>query len=199
MRKERILARALAVLALAATAACSSVSNVYVIDGFDKSDRTKTYRMHVVTQPLPAGDKKAGELWGLVAQRWVNHHRDFIAKKRTAALNPVTGRCEGGMEAVLHMKPTLERVGDDVEATVTAALFRCPGGAKLWSAEAAGTWSIHDDELKATTDRYAKELGESVRPWVPASFRILRELLDTLPKPKLVKDDDVMEKIELEE
>ena len=106
--------------------------------------------------------------------------------------------CDGGIAAVLHLKPEFKRVGDQVQASVVGEMRRCSEGTRIWSAQAQGAWNVNDEELKATTERYGKELGESVRPWVPATFRILRDLLDTLPRPKLINDDDVFEKIELE-
>jgi probable lipoprotein (TIGR04455 family) len=191
--------RFVAAVSLLAATACSSVSEVYVIDDYESTDRTQTYRVHVVTQHVPAADRKVAELCSLIAQRWVNHHRDFIVKKRSLASKIDGAWCDGGMAAVLHLKPEFKRIGDLVQTRVVAVMERCSEGSRIWSAQAQGTWDVDDDELKATTDRYAKELGESVRPWVPATFRILRDLLDTLPRPKLVNDDDVLEKIELED
>jgi probable lipoprotein (TIGR04455 family) len=38
---------------------------------------------------------------------------------------------------------------------------------------------------------------EHVRPWVAPSFHLLRAVLETLPRPKLTTDEQIMEKIEL--
>ncbi len=185
----------IAVVGGATLVGCSSVGNVYVTPDFDKAHRTRTYRLNIVARGLPA-DSPEARLWTLVAQRWVNHHRDFIAKRVSTAKAPVAKGCVEDTEAVLWLDVAMRREGGDVAAKATAVLSTCPAGKRVWSADASGSWAVADEQLKATTARYVRELGKTVEPYVPATFRLLRELLDTLPRPKLVRDDDVMEKID---
>lgn len=193
----RLLTIALMCVAMALVG-CSSVSNVWVTDDFKTAHRTKTYRLNVVSEGL-AKDAKLDELWTRMAQRWVNHHRDFIAKRRTMVAADGAKLCTGDTQAVLWLKPAVTRKGDEVQASAQAGLFACPDGQRIWTAQASGAWPVADEQLTATQQKYVRELGAAVGPFVPATFRLLRELLDSLPRPKLVKDDDVMEKIEVNE
>lgn len=189
---------------LAATAGCSAVRNKYVRPDYEQADKTRVKRLAVVTQPLPGGDAKAGELWSLVARKYVNQNRNFIAKVNEARDGEATpdalrALCQEGIEGVLHLDPTgTRRTGKGVEAQVEARLVRCSDGEDVWRAEAGGSWSSDDEGLKEITQQYASEVGEEVTPWVAPTFRLLQATLDTLPQPELTEQDKD-EKIELGE
>jgi probable lipoprotein (TIGR04455 family) len=190
---------AAAVLVLGACAACGAVRAQHVRPDYDEVDRVRTVRLTVVVAPLPEGGAAVGELVALVARRYVNHHRDFIARRHVAAEVMPADACAGGAEGVLALRPVLARGGEEVEAAVDGRLTRCRDGEEVWSARATGKWGSDDAELGELTARYASELGEGVRPYVAPSFRLLRAALDTLPRPALADDAAVMEKIELGE
>ncbi len=182
-----------------ALAACSAVRHASVRPDYPQEDRTRTVRLVVVVAPLPAGREDLGALWGRMARRWANHHRDFIVKGDRAAPELPEDACGEGIEGVLHLAPEVGRAGGDVSVSVRARLSRCRDGQTVWEAEAAGTWPSEDEHLVRLSDRYATELGEEARPHVAPTFRLLRETLATLPRPYLATDDDVMEKIEMGE
>ncbi|RMG15771.1 MAG: hypothetical protein D6729_12085 [Deltaproteobacteria bacterium] len=187
------------VLLFTLAAGCSVVRSAWVRPDYERVDKHETLRLAVVTAPLPAGDPKVGELWSLIARRYANQKRDFIAKKNLAAPQLPEGLCSEGIEGILHLRPKVERHGDGVEASVAATLTRCRDGELVWKAEAAGSWPSEDPVLKQVTEDYVRELGESVRPYVGPTFHLLKAVLDTLPRPELVDDEDVLEKIELGE
>ena len=191
--------RSRALLALVLLGACGSVEHVRVRSDYDLVDRSRTFRVVVVTAPLPAGDETVGELWSLIARRYVNQHRDFIVARHLAAGTPPADVCADKTEAVLWLEPKVGRAKSRVWAAVRARLWRCSDGKAIWEAEAKGRWDEVDPTVRELTARYREELGPSVAPWVPATFHLLRETLDTLPYPRLVRDEDVMEKIELGE
>ena len=194
--------RGLKLVALAAalsSAACSAVTDQYISPDFETAHTARVWRVHVQAAGAAEKGQKVGQLWTLISQRWINHHRDFIAKARSVSAGPDAVTCAEGENSVLLIKPEFSHDGDDVSVKAVADLRLCKGNVSVWRAGASGTWSVDDDELKTTTAQYVRQLGESVRPWVPATFRLLRELLDTMPKPKLTDDDAIMEKIELEE
>lgn len=195
---NRLLISVLA-LGLLGASACSAVTQQYVHPDFDEVDKNRVWRVHVVTAGMSSEQSSISQLWALIAQRWVNQHRDYIAKQRSTVTTVAPPACQDGINGLLVLKPHVERLGDEVRARAAAALIHCEGARTVWSAKAAGTWDVEDDVLKATTAQYASELGPQVRPWVPATFRLLRELLDTMPRPKLKDDDAIMEKIDLEE
>ncbi len=188
---------ALAALALMAAGCTPVVRGAWIRQDYHRVDRLKTLRVAVVTAPLPAGQQDLGKLWSVIATRWMNQHRDFITKDPTEAQAMPAHPCHDDLDGVLHLRPTLVRAGDRVTAKVHATLVRCSDGKPIWAADAKGTWPLADPEIKDLTQTYVAQMGEAVRPYVPASFHLLRATLATLPHPKLVKDADVMEKIQL--
>ncbi|MCB9646915.1 MAG: MXAN_6521/LA_1396 family lipoprotein [Deltaproteobacteria bacterium] len=194
--RERL---ALAILALAGAAACGPVKHATIRPDFDQVDRTRLLRLAVVTAPLPAGSEAVGNMWSLMARRYVNHHRDFIAKVEVAAAEVPEGVCEEGLDGVLHLAPRLEAKGEGAEALVEGRLFRCADGVEVWRAEAGGSWPSRDENVQTVIAEYTDELGPEVTPFVAPSFHVLRALLDTLPRPVLERDEDILEKIEVGE
>jgi len=187
--------------------ACSPVSRVHVRPDYQTVDRTKTLRLGVVVAPLPGNDHKIGEMWALIARRYANQHRDFIVKEHRAATvegdvraEPIfADLCGNGLEGVMHLSPAAKSVGSGWELRVQARMYRCRDKEVVWEADAGGSWDSFDGNLKAATDSYVEELGEEIRPAFAAVYHLLRGTLDTLPRPHLATDDDVMEKIELGE
>lgn len=179
-----------AVLAAVLGTSCASVvKSSRVTPDYDTTDRTQTVRLAVYTRP-PAGIEKLGFMWSEIARRYANHHRDFIAKNKTA--------CEDGIDGVLELEPTLARKDGGVEASVKARILRCSDKAEVWSAEAGGTWPSDDPNVSEVIRENAETYGEEVRPFVAPTFHLLRATLDTLPRPVL-DDAGVTEKIELGE
>lgn len=191
------------VLGLVLLAGCATVKNSRVRSDYETVDKTQVKRLVVVTQPLPDGKKEVGELWSLVARRYVNQNRDFIAKANVALDgNPedtsFKGLCVENLEGILWLSPEVKRTGNGVEASVKAQLLRCRDGQEVWAAQAAGSWPSEDERYKELTAQYTGELGPEVGPYVAPTFRLLSATLDTLPRPQL-NDEEVTEKIELGE
>ena len=179
--------------------ACGAVQRSNVRPDYDAVDRTRIFRLVVLTAPLPGADPSVGTLWSLIARRYVNQHRDFIVRRHVVAQTVSTDACGEGDEGILRLLPAVSRRGGEVTASVVATLWRCSDRQTIWEAEARGAWPEHDPNVRELTSRYVEELGEGVGPYVPTTFHLLRETLDTLPRPKLVRDEDVMDKIELGE
>jgi len=179
------------------SSACSTVSHVHVRSDYEQVDQNETFRLAVITSPLPEGDAKVGKMWSLIAGRYANHHRDFIVKDARAEGQLPEGLCGEGIEGILHLRPTVHDAGSGMAVEVEGRLFRCTDQEIIWSATAGGSWPSDDPQLVEMTRAYVGELGGEVERHVPPAFRLLRALLDTLPRPKLAKDEDVMEKIEV--
>ncbi|MCY1082038.1 MXAN_6521/LA_1396 family lipoprotein [Archangium lansingense] len=191
------------VLGLVLLAGCATVKSSRVRPDYETVDKTQVKRLVVVTQPLPEGKQDVGELWSLIARRYVNQNRDFIAKTSLAIAGAPEdtaqkGLCVEGIEGVLWLSPDVKRTGNGVEAAVKAQLLRCRDGQEVWAAEAAGSWPSEDERYKELTVQYTGELGADVAPYVGPTFRLLSATLDTLPRPTL-SEADVEEKIELGE
>jgi probable lipoprotein (TIGR04455 family) len=178
------------------------VSRVYLRPDYDQVDKAKTKRLAIATQPPPEDSRQLGELWGLIARRYVNQKRNFLAKAHLVESAEKFERsrfCTDGLEGVLWLRPREVREQETkVQLGVVAQLLRCADGERIWEAEAKGTWPQNDETLRALTEQYVAELGPKVRPFAAGSFHLLKATLDRLPDPVL-SDDDVSEKIELQE
>lgn len=187
-------------LAVAASG-CSTVKMHRLRSDYETVDRPRVKRLVVVTQPLPEGNAKLGELWGLLARRYVNQKRDFIARESRAgegsAFDP-QAHCGEGVEGVLWLEPHVKRQGSGVEASTRARLFRCTDGEEVWAAEGGGSWPSADSQMTEVTAHYVAEVGPEVEPYVAPFQHVLAPVLDTLPNP-LLTEDDKTEKIELGE
>lgn len=190
--------RRAAALALLFTA-CGPVRHATIRDDFDQVDRKSLLRLAVVTAPLPAGNAEAGAMWSTMARRYVNHHRDFIVKVERAAATLPTDVCRDDLNGLLTLEPQVRAYEGGAEVTVKGRLLRCADGVEVWRAEAGGSWASDDPNVSTVIEEYREEAGESVVGLIAPSFHALRALLDTLPRPVLEKDDDIMEKIELGE
>jgi probable lipoprotein (TIGR04455 family) len=195
--------RLVLVLGLALLAGCATVKSSRIRPDYESVDKYQVKRLVVVTQPLPDGKPEIGELWSLVARRYVNQNRDFIAKSNVALADKPEDAsfkdlCVEGLEGILWLSPDVKRTGKGVEAAVKAQLLRCSDGQEVWAAEAAGSWPSEDERYRELTVQYTSELGPEVEPYVAPTFRLLSATLDTLPRPSLT-EADVEERIELGE
>ena len=188
-----------------ALAGCGPVKKQYVRQDYEKQPQQQAKRLAVVTQPLPAGNEKVGELWSLIARQWVNQNRNYLVKSNLALPERPTDAafkalCVEGLEGVLWLEPAVKLAegGQGVEASVKARLVRCADGQDDWSAEAAGSWDSEDALYRERIAEYVGTLGEEVQPYVVPSYKLLKATLDTLPNPQL-SEADIEEKIELGE
>ena len=186
-----------------ALSGCSTVKSSRVREDYDAVDRSRVKRLVVVTQPLPEGKQHVGDLWSLLARRYVNQKRDFLVRTESALSGEpqdpkFRALCTEGAEGVLWLRPDVKQQGAGVEAGVKAQLLRCSDGEEVWGAEAGSSYDSVDDKFKELTTQYTEELGAEVTPYVAPSFQVLKAALDTLPNPVL-SEADVDEKIELGE
>ena len=159
-------------VALCLLAGCSVVKMHRVRPDYADTDRQKTKRLVLVVQPLPNGDEKVGELWSLVARRYVDQKRNFILKRdlvQAAGFQP-QAVCGEGVEGALWLEPDVKPAGEGYEVGVKGRLLRCADGQEVWAAEAGGSFPSHDERLVEVGNHYASEVGDKVKPHVaPAS------------------------------
>jgi probable lipoprotein (TIGR04455 family) len=187
----------LLVLLVASSAACSSVGFSRVADDFGTAHQSSLFRLHVVVAPAPAGDVRVGEMTAKMAQRYVNQHRDYIAKAVSVASQLEASACGDGIEGVLHLHASALRNEDGAQVHMVGRLLRCSDNVIVWEADVADEWDADDANLIQVRAQYVRENGASVEPFVAPIFHALRGLLDTLPRPKLEKEADIDEKIEV--
>jgi uncharacterized protein len=195
--KSRVSQLLAAIMAFFAAGCATTVRHAATRPDYETADKTRTVRLAVVTAPMPGEDRSAGLLFSRIAQRYVNHHRDFIARTATTAAAVPESACLDPTEGVLHLAPSVQKDTDAVAETLHARLYRCRDGIEIWSADSAGSWSSKDETVSEVIRTYTEELGPSVTPLVAPAFHLLRATLETLPYPALPNDEYVMEKIEL--
>lgn len=186
---------------LAVASGCSTVRMHRLRADYETVDQQRVKRLVVVTQPLPDGGAEAGELMSLLARRYVNQKRDFIAREHRSqdgSAFDAQAHCGEGLEGVLWLKPLVTRRDAGVEASLSARLFRCADGEEVWAAEGGGSWPSKDASMVEVTAHYVAEVGPAVEPYVAPFQHLLGPVLDTLPNPVL-SEDDKTEKIELGE
>jgi probable lipoprotein (TIGR04455 family) len=187
-----------AALTLAA-AACSPVLSTRTRADYAEVDRTQTVRLAVAVAPLPAGQQDVGDLWSMMARKYINQHRDFIVVADRADAAIPGDVCGDRIDGVLLLAGRADRQGDEVGAAVHARLVRCRDRQEVWSAQAAGTWPTTDDDLVEARKYWVGQTADLVDPYVVASFRLLTATLETLPSPKITDAEQVREKIDLGE
>jgi probable lipoprotein (TIGR04455 family) len=193
----------LSLLGLAAAGAllsgCATVKAHHVAPDYTTRYRAQVKRLAVMTSPAPEGSPELARLWSLIARRYVNQKYDYIVKPTEAQAQAPAGLCaamtEDPINGVLWLIPAESLKEGDVSASVTARLVACDGG-EVWSARGEGSWDAQDDQLQAFTADYVRELGEPVKPYVAPTFRLLKSVLDTLPTPAKLTDEETDEKIE---
>jgi probable lipoprotein (TIGR04455 family) len=209
--------RRLAVV-LALSAGCATVKMHHLEPDYDAVDKARIKRIAVVTSvasrvpnlPRQEPAEAVRRLWSLMARRYVNQKRDtFIAKKDVAGEPNEPGEgvdffqprsaCEDTIDGVLWLDPKLARKGTGVEAQVRAQLLRCGDNAVIWEAQGAGSWPSEDEHLKETTAQYVSTFGPEVEPYVAPTFQLLKAVLDTLPVPADLTDEEKDEKISLDD
>ncbi len=214
---------AVALTSLGLLAGCGGgLSRSYLRPDYDTADRATVRRLfvRVSCEKLPEPKEKQGELWSVLARRFANQKRNFIARPEVEGISTFCDEgfaknpglpadrklwpepyCAAGLEGVLFLTPSAEKFpGSPIRArtALTASLRRCSDGAETWSAEGDGTFRGGDHELKELLSQGISEFGPEVAPYFAPAFRQLRALLDTLPQPTLDEAAEV-EKIELGE
>jgi probable lipoprotein (TIGR04455 family) len=190
-------------LGLAALTGCSSVKSQVTRPDYEQVDKQRVKRLVVVTQPLPDGKQTVGDMWSLMARRYVNQNRDYLVKENLARPGPTDSAalkelCAEGIEGVLWLEPQASGTRYGATVATRARLLRCVDGEEVWSAEAAGDWHGHDKKFLQRKIQYVQEFGREVDLYVIPSLKLLQDTLGTLPNPQL-NDQDIEEKIELGE
>jgi len=135
----------------------------------------------------------------MMARKYVNAHRDFIVVQDRAEETVPADACGERIEGVLLLAGRADRRGDLVEAAVTARLVRCRDREEIWQTRAAGTWSTADADLVEARRHWVSQSAPVVEPYVVATYRLLTDVLTTLPHPAMPAESYVREKIDLGE
>lgn len=205
--------RSLFVIFALLVSACSSARQLYLKPSYQTHERTSLIRVEVWVHPYlaelsrsgPLLDGRVFDMWALMAQRYLNDSRDFLAVTRhtvqPAAEGVMLPQCAEGVAGRVVISGIADRDGGDVTVSLQARLETCPRGESqpelIWSAQVDHCSESADEVLKALRAKYQERFGEVAGSYAAPSFHAIRELLLLSPKPKITRDEDVMEKIEL--
>ena len=203
------------------TSGCGAARQTYLVPSYQAQERTQVVRLEVVTASADIDQETSPsqailEMWALMAQRYLNDHRDFLVVNRRVAttvkeLTQVS--CADKTQGRLVLTGQARPDDDQAHIRLWARLVRCPDqesgrdvksqdqrGERLgliWSADVDHTSSSQDEVLVTLRQRYTKRFGAVVEDYAAPSFLALKNLLELAPKPKLTLEEDVIEKIEL--
>ena len=188
---------------------CGGARQTYLTPSYAQRERTELTRVEVKVTPLKAEVKAPSEqqlaLLSLMAQRYLHQHRDLLPLHRSHALAPAVGAlsCHEGSHGLLLIGAQLEERGEESALSLKAWLYRCgaqAGGQEglIWSAELEHSSSREDEVLVTLKKEYSERFGAEAGQHAAPSFYALKALLELSPRPKLTRDEDIMEKIELE-
>ena len=212
---------------------CAAARQTYLTPNYQTRDRTHVIRLEVVTAPADPSEgidtalvtSAVLDMWGVMAQRYLNDHRDFLvvhrqalsssspeltrtADPRTQASRLAQSGCKERIQGRLVLIGQVMRRGDEAQIQMWTELRRCSQPTKITNPnlQSQRIWSAEVDHISASADsvlvtlrrQYVKRFGASVSDFAAPSFLAIKKLFELTPRPKLTRDEDVIEKIELE-
>jgi len=188
---------------------CGGARQTYLSPTFEQVERVEVIRVELLSAPRATAQQAVSEqlldMWGLMAQRYLHQHRDLLPLHRahTTAELPSTLPCKEGSHGLLLLRGDARAEGLDSEVSFVAELYRC--GATLgertgliWASSITHRSPQEDDVLVTLKKEYSERFGAEAGAHAAPSFYALKSLLEGSPRFKMTRDEDVMEKIELE-
>lgn len=178
--------------------ACTPVRAVWLRTDWSTVQADRIKRIQVLVAPLPADRDDLGALWGTLTREYINEHLDFLVY--SARWSPEISEreaCAAPLDGLLRLRPQVSDRGTKVRVGLHASLYSCHEHKEVWRATGRLTARKKDPLFEATAEAYAERLGPPVRDYVAASFRLLQQVADRLPKPRLT-EADIDEKIDLD-
>ena len=178
--------------------ACTPIRSVWLRSDWEARQADQVKRIQVLVSPLPSGREDLGELWATLTKEYINEHLDFLVYSAHWAAEPkLQEACTAPLEGLLLLKPQTEAHNTSIWVGVQAELYSCKEQHPLWKVSAQLKAKRQDPLFEATAAAYGERIGEPVRDYVAASFRLLQQVADRLPKPRLT-EADIDEKIDLD-
>jgi len=181
----------------AASLHCSAVHSRYTMPGY--SPTTGTAIKHVAVRAWSDAQHSAlGPVLALVGYRLINQRKNYLLHSQ-ASLQLGWAEACGQLQGVLLIRALdVQRQDKDTRLRLALELYRCSDGALLWRTTGSQSAENNDEDLSLLTEAYTGELGEQARPYVAAAFSLLQDLIEDLPNPPPLSDDEVEQRIELE-
>ncbi len=176
-----------------------TIESYHLSDSWETQDKFQLKRTFVLVQAPPGTPAHFVELAGRIARRYVNLKKDFLVLGNAPAQpEPVAALAETDGHLLLDFTEVHLAQADDLRLRVTAQLLRNPGRGVVWKVVASRSDEPANEDLSRLTQRYVRELGDEVEPYVAPTFILMKRVFDTLPSPQLT-DEDIEAKIMLDD
>lgn len=196
-------------LCLISLIGCGGARQAYLSPTFEQVERVEVIRVEVLSAPRTPDQAEVSEqlleMWGLMTQRYLHQHRDLLPLRRAQLKGELPSQlpCAEGSHGVLLLRGEAQARGADSEVKFKAALYHCgatPGerDGLIWAASITHSSPQEDEVLITLKKEYSERFGPEAGAHAAPSFYALKELLEGSPRFKMTRDEDVMEKIELE-
>lgn len=204
------------------------LQQTYLTPNLTAGQLKQTARLEVVTafvapsSSLPALTKVIPNLqmWGVMAQGYLNDHREVLVARRDFVKTPFTCQndlctsgeinqyleqlaarpCPSKIQGRISILGAFKTIGDEAEIKMWTRLTQCPRGQPIWAAEVVQQSASQDEVLVTLRRQYQQRFGDPVAAYAAPSFLAIKRLFKLTPVyPKLTDDDLIMEKIDLED
>lgn len=201
------LKTAVSIIFLVGLTGCGGAKQTYLVKTFPQKEKSEVIRVEIVVQSVDSqlreDQKGILEMWGLMTQRYLHDHRDFIPLRRQITSDQATyPSCREDLQGMFILSGSGHPDGDEIKIKLDAQLFQCEGtdppSRLIWSAVAEGSSEADNQTLKTLRADYVSRFGQEVDAYVAPSFLVIKELLELAPYPKISAEDDVMAKIDFE-
>ena len=182
--------------------ACGSARSHYLIPNYQRHERTQVVRVEVWVTPAhikSPPEPKVLAMWSLMAQRYLNDKRDFLVLRRHVHTSSKLPSCSEGVVGRFIIQGDARRSDDDAQLELKARLETCDANPKvIWRGGGSFCSEVDNEVLQTLRAQYHKRFGDRAAMYAAPSFLALKELLDLTPYPKLTRERDIFEKIELD-
>ncbi len=193
---DAFLTGILLVLAVAAVS-CSAVREAYRLDGYQPSGDGAV--KHIAVRAwASSGSPALGATLSLMTARLVNQYTNYLVHSQGVLAQGWSEACEE-MQGVLVVRTLFVASGpSETTLDLSLELLRCADGALLWRTAGAGSYDPADEDLKNFTTAYVNDIGEEARRYAAPAFVLIKDLIEALPNPLPLTDEEIDQRIMLE-
>ena len=183
-------------LILLTATGCSSVKSGFLKEGYIKNRVKMIKNVVIVTKPVPKNPGMA-ELVSNIASDIIKSQKNYIVHGFRKMGSKWPDECKNIEGVIVFSLKDIKTFNESVFLDITGKLFGCRSGNLLWSSNGADEQTYKNSKLKHLTESYSVKYKETADKFAAPLFRILQDMIDTMPNPELT-DDEIMKKIEID-
>jgi probable lipoprotein (TIGR04455 family) len=179
-----------------ASFACTSVRHRFIVEGYKKNPGQMIKRIVIISDPFPQNSNLAG-LISAMTRDLIKANRNYLVYGTVSTEQEVAEACKT-LDGVLKMSVgRADAAGERIDLEITGELRRCSDKSAVWSATARASGKSRNRSLKNLVQNYAEKYGDQAEVYAAPAFKIIEEIVQTVPNPELT-EDELMEKIDLD-